>query len=136
LMALPAEDSDASIEVYRTLIAQGKGDQAKAYFEKAYDASQKKLVLMANDAEELNNVAWLCACCGQRVPEALKYSAAAVARDPEVFAFIDTAAAANAAAGNFAEAARLEKHALAMHPADEFMRQQFEKYQKVAASGK
>jgi hypothetical protein len=133
LMALPAEDSDASIEVYRTLMSQGKTDQAKKYFETAYDASQKKLELMADDAEELNNIAWLCASCGQRVPEALKYAADAVARQPEVFAFIDTAAAANAAAGNFTEAARLEKRALAMRPADEFMRQQFEKYQKAAA---
>jgi tetratricopeptide (TPR) repeat protein len=136
LLALPPDDSDASIEVYRTLIEQGKADQAKAYFEKAYNASWAKLSLMRSDAEELNNIAWLCASCGQRIPDALKYSAEAVARQPEVFAFIDTAAAANAAAKNFTEAARLEKRALSMRPADDFMRQLYDKYEKEAAAHK
>lgn len=136
LMAMPADDSDASIEVYRTLISQGKTDEARAYFIKAYAASQAKLAQSHDDPEELNNLAWLCACCNQHLPEALKLSAQAVARAPDEFAFIDTAAAANAAAGNFAQAAKLEKRALALRPADDFMRHLVEKYEQESVDGK
>jgi tetratricopeptide (TPR) repeat protein len=126
----PAPDSDTAIAVVRDLRASGRKEDADAYFTKSYEIQNAKLSERGDAAKALNNLAWLCSQCGERATEALELSDRAVAMEPENYAYIDTAASAYFAAGNAAEAARLERRALIVRPNDSFMRRQLEKFEK------
>src|SRR5207248_9971351 len=112
----------------------GAADEAKAYFETAYRAQKAPLCLRLTAAEALNNLAWLCARCGERADEAVALAGRAMALEPENYAYIDTAASAQFAAGNAPEAARLERRALIMRPCDPFMLRQLETFERAHVS--
>jgi predicted Zn-dependent protease len=73
----------------------------------------------------MNNLAWLCARCDQKLDEALDLSKQAVAAQPDNAAYIDTLAEVHFRRGDAAEAARLESQALRFKPDDEFMQRQY-----------
>lgn len=124
LSDLTTPDSDVAIEVVTDLKSLGRTDEAKAYFDKAYRLQSAPLKAQFKGAEVLNNLAWLCARCGEHANEAVSLAERAMALEPEHYMYLDTAASAQFAAGNPAEAVRLEQRAVNMRPADAFMRRQ------------
>jgi tetratricopeptide (TPR) repeat protein len=131
LVDQPSADSDAATEVVDYLRHKGQTSQADAYFDRAYEAKRAQMQAYNSNAESMNEVAWLCACCDERIPEALRLAMRAVALAPENYAYLDTAASAQFAAGNIEQAIRLEKRALAMRPNDPFMRRQVNRFEEA-----
>jgi predicted Zn-dependent protease len=142
LLDNPAPDADSGIEVVNALKAMDRKDQAKVYFDKTY-ASLKSAIRNAREreitnqqdssqGEAMNDLAWFCARTGEHADEATGLAERAMALEPENYAYIDTAASAHFAAGDFGEAIRLEKRALLMRPADVFMQRQLHRFEAAA----
>ena len=83
-------------------------------------------------AVAMNDLAWFCARTGEHADEAIALADRALGLEPENYAYIDTAASAHFAAGDAAEAARLEKRALLMRPSDVFMQRQLQRFEAAA----
>ena len=98
------------------------GDQALAQKDLATAELryQAVLKLKPEHALSLNNIAWLRLQAGQ--PGALAYAERAVAASPNMPALLDTLALALAADKQAGRAIELQLRALAMRPADPFMR--------------
>jgi tetratricopeptide (TPR) repeat protein len=120
--------SDIVLGAYPLLKAAGRDADAQALFERAYD--DLKLVLKGDpaDPEVNNNLAWLCARCGEKLPEALEMSQRAVEAEPDNGAYVDTLAEVHFRMGNSAQAAALEERAVKFRPTDQFMRTQLERF--------
>jgi predicted Zn-dependent protease len=82
--------------------------------------------------EAMNDLAWFCSRTGEHAEEASALADRAMALEPENYAYIDTAASAHFAAGDAAEAVRLEKRALLMRPSDVFMQRQLQRFEAAA----
>ncbi len=130
LVDLPAPDCDVAIEVVNALRAEGRNAEARAYFARAYGALKAEMQDRSQLSTWLNNTAWLCAKCNEKPQEAIELAKRAMALEPDSYGAIDTAATAYFAAGNVAEAIRLEKRALLMRPNDVFLQRQMEKFQQ------
>jgi tetratricopeptide (TPR) repeat protein len=124
--------SDVVISLYPLLKEAGRDADAQSLFDAAY--TESKVVLNGNpsDPEVNNNLAWLCARCNQRLPEALEMSQRAVNSEPDNGAFVDTLAEVHFRMGNFEQAAALEERAVKFRPTDLFMRSQLERFRSSA----
>ncbi len=87
-------------------------------------------------AEYSNNLAWLCARCGEHLDEAIKLADQALTIEPDNYGYIDTAASAYFAAGHADKAVKLEKRALIMRPNDPFMHRQLQRFEAGATHTK
>jgi len=132
ILAEPQADPDASIDAIAMLREQGRDDEASRQFERAYSVQKARLAAEPVSAQEMNNLAWLCARCREHVPEAIEMSARATRLAPESHGYWDTAAEAQFAAGNCAEAARFESRALGLKPNDPFMTRQLARFRQGA----
>jgi tetratricopeptide (TPR) repeat protein len=121
-------DADTVQNVYPLLKAAGRDADAKTIFDPAFEEGLARLETNRNDPVDLNDLAWLCARCDQKLPQALEWSTRAVALQPDNAAFIDTLAEVNFRLGHAEEAVKLETHALEMRPEDAFMSGQVEKF--------
>jgi tetratricopeptide (TPR) repeat protein len=77
----------------------------------------------------MNELAWLCARCRERLDEALELASRAVAISPANASHLDTAAEANFQVGRLDEAVRLEKMAVELEPTNAFMREQLARFE-------
>jgi tetratricopeptide (TPR) repeat protein len=118
--------SDTVLNLFPLLKSAGQSDKAIDLFNRAYNAERRDLEAASEDVkpELMNNLAWLCARCDQKLDEALELSKQAVAAQPDNAAYIDTLAEIHFRRGDAAEAARLEAQALRFKPDDEFMQRQ------------
>ena len=112
LAALRPASDFMTLDVYPVLKRAGKGDDAQAIFDLAYDDVKRRLSAAGNDSGSFNRLAWPCARCGQHLDEALALSRRAVTMEPKNPAFIDTEAEVLFALGQAKEAIELENHAL------------------------
>jgi tetratricopeptide (TPR) repeat protein len=132
ILSQPQADPDASIDAIWLLREQGHDEEAAKEFERAYAVQKMRLAADPDSAQEMNNLAWLCARCREHAPEALVLSARAARLAPENAGYWDTAAEAQFAAGNCAEAVRFEKRALGLKPNDAFMTRQIARFKQGA----
>jgi tetratricopeptide (TPR) repeat protein len=128
LVRLQPHDEEIICDIVPMLKDQNRASDATAMFEGAYARERKNLDADPGDPHAMNNLAWLCARCGERLPEALKLARDAVAASPNDPSFIDTLAEATFRNGNPAEAAKLETHALELQPGDDFMTKQLARF--------
>src|SRR5699024_829613 len=109
---------------------------ARTLFEKVYASAKEQVE--TSSAEDLpgmrNDLAWLCGRAGERPDEALKLAAAAVAASRDNPAYLDTLAEGQFRRGNVAEAVRLEEKAIALSPANEFMKAQLPRFRAGPAT--
>ena len=121
--------SDTAIEIVNWLKASGRVKDGKDLFERVYAASREQIEATGgSDPTAMNDLAWLCARCDERLNEAVELANKAVAAKPENAAYLDTAAEANFKLGKRDEAIKLESKALALRPEDEFMHKQVERF--------
>lgn len=126
----PNPDSDSMIEVVNDLKSLGRKQEAESCFNKAYVFTQMPPAHRVEMDESFNNLAWLCARCGEHTDEAIKLAERALTIKPDNYGYIDTLASAYFAAGKPSEAVKLEKRALIMRPNDSFMLHQLQRFEK------
>ena len=131
ILALQPTTSRVVIDVVPHLKSLGRERDAQRLFNHAYAAARKRLDASPDDANAMNELAWLCARCRERLDEALELATRAIAISPANASHLDTAAEANFQVGRVEEAARLEKMAVELEPTNAFMREQLERFESA-----
>jgi tetratricopeptide (TPR) repeat protein len=121
-------NSDVILNAHALLTAVGRVEDAANVFADAYRDARQQLSQDPDNPTLMNDLAWLCARCDQKLTEALDLAQRAVAAEPFEAAYIDTLAEVQFRLGNAAEAARLEARALELEPGDSFMTRQLERF--------
>jgi tetratricopeptide (TPR) repeat protein len=128
VLGLLPEDEQVVLDVAADLFDRGRSDDAARLFAKPYATLKLALRERPDDPERLNNLAWLCARCGQRLDEAEGYIEKALRAKPDMYMYLDTAAEVKFRLGKVEEAIALEEKALGIKPGDEFMTGQLARY--------
>lgn len=136
LLRLNPSQLNVVLEVVPVLKELGRGVEAKALFERAFKQWREAVDADPANAENLNNLAWLCARCGERVDEAVQMSQKAMQLAPDNAAYLDTAAEASFRAGKAEQAVKYETQALKLMPGDEFMEKQLKRFKGEGATTK
>lgn len=121
LQRLQPTDAEIVIDIYPLLKQRGQTQAADLAFDSAYGVFLTKLTADPRDPYLLNGIAWLCAECNQKLPDAERWAKLALQTLPENSAIIDTLADIKYHQGQYQEAIRLETHALQLTPGDDFM---------------
>jgi tetratricopeptide (TPR) repeat protein len=130
LLRYSLTSADNTIEIVNWLREAGMKDEAHKVFENVYAQSRARLDTSAKDPVLMNDLAWLCARCGERLPEAVKLADQAIAARPNSAPFLDTAAEAYFRIGNRDKAIELESKALTLRPLDDFMKSQLKRFKQ------
>jgi tetratricopeptide (TPR) repeat protein len=134
LIVLKPTDPDIVIELVPLLRQRGRLSEAAALFDGAFYVIKSRLDADPSDPSLLNDAAWLCAGCDQKLDDALNWASQAVAAMPQDAAIIDTLAEVNFRLGRAAEAVRLESAAISLEPQDQFMAGQLKRFRAAADS--
>ncbi len=134
LARLGVADADVLHELIPELVARGREEDAQRLFEAAYQLFKVSLEQAPQEAEPMNNLAWLCARAGRRLDEALRLASRAVELEPDNAAYLDTLAEVHFARGEAARAVELEQQALRLRPGDPFMQRQLARFRAGAAT--
>jgi tetratricopeptide (TPR) repeat protein len=126
------KDPGMAADIVPALQDAKRNDEADRIFDSAYAALLEKVTATPADPMPKNNLAWLCACSGKKLDEAVKYADMAVAQDQEDSACLDTQAEAYFRVGRVKEALEIEKRALAFKPEDAYMARQVERFAAAA----
>jgi tetratricopeptide (TPR) repeat protein len=118
--------TDTAIEIVNWLKSSGREKDGKELFERVFLTTREQMD--SNDPTSLNDLAWLCARCEERLNDGLELAQKAVAARPENAAYLDTLAEVNFRLGKREEAVKLESKALELRPGDEFMLKQLERF--------
>jgi tetratricopeptide (TPR) repeat protein len=129
ILALQPTTSRVVIDVVPHLKSVGREPDAQKLFNHAYAISRKRLDASPDDPNAMNELAWLCARCRERLDEALELASRAIAISPANASHLDTAAEANFQVGRLDEAVRLEKMAVELEPTNAFMREQLARFE-------
>jgi tetratricopeptide (TPR) repeat protein len=132
LLRLCPASAEIATDAVPLLAEMNRPDDAARLFEAPYAAEKRALNARPDDPVRMNQLAWLCARCGQRLDEARRLVDAAIARDKDNPAFLDTAAEIQFRLGRVDEAVRLEARALELRPDDAFMTSQLQRFRDKA----
>jgi tetratricopeptide (TPR) repeat protein len=130
---VPPINPDVANDLVPLLRNSGRTEEAQAMFDKVYQTLQEVARGEPDHPMPKNNIAWLCARCGERKEEALRLATEATTAQPDNFAYVDTLAEANFQLGKYDEAVRLEKRVVAARPNDLFLRNQLKRFEEAAA---
>ena len=128
VLKLLPEDEQVALDVGAELFEQGRAEDVARLFVKPYASLKQALREKPEDPERLNNLAWLCARCGQKLEEAEANIEKALRAKPDHYAYLDTAAEVKFRLGKVEDAIALEERALKLKPDDEFMLGQLARY--------
>ena len=129
-----ADNSEIAADLVPALRKLGRNEEADRCFAAAFKTMRDAVTAAPNDAQSLNNLAWLCACAGEHLKEAQGWADRAIAAAPATAAYVDTAAEVSFRAGHAGAAAELEAKALAMSPEDVFMQHQLAMFRQAATT--
>lgn len=130
LVAARPDDEQIVLDVLPLLLEAGRKEDAAKLFAKPYASLDMHLAQKPDDPERMNNLAWLCGRAGQRLDEAEKLIARALAEKPDNYAYLDTAAEIQFQLGNVAKAIELEERALRLRPNDPFLQEQLSRFRR------
>jgi tetratricopeptide (TPR) repeat protein len=136
LTGVPIGNSEIANDVVPMLRAAGRNDEARKTFDEVYESLQAAYNHRADHPTAKNNLAWLCARCGERKEEALKMAIQATQAMPDNAAFLDTLAEAHYQLGHYDQAVSIEAKVVAARPTDRFLRAQFQKFTDAARKKK
>ena len=125
------KDPGMAADIVPALQAQGRNDQADKIFDAAYRDLREKVLAAPEEPMPKNNLAWLCACSGKKLEEAVALANEAVSADPENAACLDTQAESYMRMGQPAKALEIETRALAAKPDDVYMEKQIVRFQNA-----
>src|SRR5262249_54502016 len=118
---------EMAIDLIWSLKHLGRDADAAPIFQHFFEVCRAELEADPHGADSLNNLAWLCARCGEHIDEAVAWSTEAIRLAPANAAYLDTAAEAAAQRGRWEEAVRLESAALKIQAGDRFMLSQLDR---------
>ncbi len=127
---------DIANDVVPMLRELGREKEAKEMFDNVYRTLQQTTATGTDYPMPKNNIAWLCARCGQRKGEALQLAEEATKLMPDNAAYLDTLAEAHFQLGHYEQAAKLEERVVNARPGDRFLREQLERFQQAATKEK
>jgi tetratricopeptide (TPR) repeat protein len=127
---------DIANDVVPMLRQWGRDKAANEMFENVYKALEQDADTRTGHPMPRNNMAWLCARCGERKGEALVMAQMATKAMPDNAAFVDTLAEAHFQLGHYEEAAKLEARVVNARPGDRFLRKQLKRFQDAAGKEK
>jgi tetratricopeptide (TPR) repeat protein len=136
LVALSPTNADVVQDMVPLLKAAGRDGDAQAAFSRVYGTLRPNLDADPGNAMYMNDLAWFCAQCGERLEEADDLARKAVAAAPHEAAFIDTLAFCEYRLNRFEEAVRFETIALSIDKGDFVMLQALERFRAAAANKK
>jgi tetratricopeptide (TPR) repeat protein len=136
LIGPPITNPDIANDVVPMLREMGRADEAKRMFDQAYEALQAVGLERGDHPMPKNNLAWLCARCGERKGEALRLAEEATRAMPDNAAFVDTLAETHYLMGHYDEAVRLEAKVVGARPSDRFLKLQLKRFQAAADEAK
>jgi tetratricopeptide (TPR) repeat protein len=125
---------DVVNDVVPMLKARGRHAEAKELFERTYQGFKQKIEAAPEQPRDKNNLAWLCARCGENEQEALALAKEASGAAPDNAAFMDTLAEAYFQNGQYDKAVEIEKKVVLLRPGDRFLERQLKRFE--AAAGK
>ncbi len=131
-LQLLQKDPGMAADIVPALQELGRTGQANQIFDAAYQSLLDKISSTPADPMPKNNLAWLCACSGKKLDDAVKYSDQAVAQDPEDSACLDTQAEAYFRTGHATQAVQMESKALQFKPNDLYMQRQLQRFTSAA----
>jgi tetratricopeptide (TPR) repeat protein len=121
-------NADSAIRIINWLKQTKRTEEATTLFNRVYDAGRERIDAVYVKAVAKNDLAWLCARCGERLDEAVKLAQEAVDEMPDVAAFLDTLAEAKYRSGAVDEAIKLETRAMQLSPDSKFMKEQLARF--------
>jgi tetratricopeptide (TPR) repeat protein len=133
LVKLDPDDPDVVEYIVPLLKAQHRDAEAGRLFDHVYALRRGPGESGPSDAFNLNNLAWFCAKCGERLEEADSFARRAVAAAPNVANYIDTLAECEYCLGRPQEAVRLDSIAVSLDRGDFSRIQQLDRFRAAAA---
>jgi tetratricopeptide (TPR) repeat protein len=127
---------EMAIDLISSLKHLGRSADAAPIFQHFFDYCRAELDADPHGADPLNNLAWLCARCGEHIDQAVAWSTEAIHLAPANAAYLDTAAEAAAQQGRWQDAAQLESAALKLQPGDRFMLSQLDRFKNELRNSK
>lgn len=134
LMNGPLSNPDIANDLVPLLKDLGRPDDAKQVFKRAYDQLQEQLGDRSDHPMPKNNLAWLCARCGENKAEALQWATQATTAMPDNAAFLDTLAEANYQLSYYEKAVEIETRVLRARPNDVFLTRQLQRFRQGPAA--
>ncbi len=119
---------DVSMSLVTGLKGSGRADDAARVFAPLYAERVARLKASPQSIDAMNDMAWLCARCDERLDEARTLIEQAHQAAPANAAILDTAAEVQFRLGHPDEATRLEKQAMALRPEDPVLRHQMARF--------
>jgi thioredoxin-like negative regulator of GroEL len=113
------------------LTAMGQPAKADELFNDVYNKLDALAKRYPRSRTFLNDLAWMSACCGRRLDDALKLSQAAVALDPNDYQMLDTLAEVHFRRGERDRAVELENVAMKLSH-DPYLQRQLKRFQTAA----
>jgi tetratricopeptide (TPR) repeat protein len=129
------KDPGMAADIVPALQSLNRNEEADRIFDAAYHDLREKVLAAPDEPMPKNNLAWLCACSGKKLDEAVALAGEAVAADPENAACLDTQAEALMRSGQPGKALEIETRALAAKPDDVYMEKQIKRF-AIAAKAK
>ncbi|MBA4387637.1 MAG: hypothetical protein C0404_06625 [Verrucomicrobia bacterium] len=128
-MSFYQADIQLPIEVYKEMQKRGWNDAALKIFEETRKALDELCVKYPKSASFHNEIAWLEACCRQKLDDALTHARRAVELDPKVSAFLDTLGEVHFQRGEGDRALACAKECIKMDPKYEYYQRQLKRIQ-------
>jgi tetratricopeptide (TPR) repeat protein len=129
LLSLHPEDKNIVLDVVPTLLESGRRADAAALFTRPYNALRATLDQDPTDTERMNNLAWFCARCDQKLDLALALVSTCLKESPDNSAYLDTAAEVHFQLGHVQQAIDLEKRAIQFRPDTPFLKSQLKRFE-------
>lgn len=134
LLELHPEDKNIVLDVVPTLLQAGRRADAVTLFTRPYNTLRASLDQAPEDAERMNNLAWFCARCDQKLDLALALVTTCLKKSPDNSAFLDTAAEVHFHLGHVQQAIDLENRAIQLRPDTPFLREQLKRFESRQAT--
>lgn len=120
---------DLTIAFVTWLKQTSRVKEAQTLFKRVYEAEAAALAKVeSHKATARNDLAWLCARCGENLDEAVRLAKLATDEAPNIAAFLDTYAEAKYRTGQVEEAIKIETRAAELSPDTKFMKEQLARF--------
>ena len=135
LLTLHPEDTSIVLDVVPTLLEAGRRADVVTLFTRPYNTLRASLDQAPTDTERMNNLAWFCARCDQKLDLSLSLVSACLKKSPDNSAFLDTAAEVHFHLGHVQKAIDLEKRAIQRRPDTPFLKSQLKRFESKLNPG-
>lgn len=132
LATLAPEEPAVALAAIPILKSTSHPEEAKQLFEKVYQGLRRDLAESPDDSRRLNNLAWICAVCHERLDDALVVAKHAAELDPNDANILDTLAEVHFQRGERTEAIESIRRAIEKNPENAYFKKQIKRFEESA----